>query len=72
MPKIYVLRSTEICMLLIPTVERNGVSVPPRMASSLSKPNTLYEQKLSYWSKFNFRKPHWPNLIFESEISFAV
>ena len=64
MPKIYVLRSTGICMLLIPTVERKRVSVPPRMASSLSKTNTLYVQKLSYWSKFKFRKPNWSNLSF--------
>jgi len=34
------------------------------LASSLSKPITPLCMKWSYWSKFKFIKPHWPNLSF--------
>ena len=54
----YVLLCTDIRIL----VQRSRKVSP--LASSLSKPNTPLCMKWSYWSKFKFRSPHWPNLSF--------
>ena len=45
-------------------LQRSKTECPSLASSVLSKPNTLYVPKCSYWSKFKFRKPHRPNLTF--------
>ena len=50
---------TDIRILVTPTIQEKC----PRLLL-LSKPSTPLCIKWSYWSKFKFIKPHWPNLSF--------
>jgi hypothetical protein len=55
-----------VCVFIVTVSTREC----PSLASSLTKQIPHYLPKWSYWSKFKFRIPHWPNFSFGEVISY--